>query len=104
MTADEEKNYKTYLDQFLIMARAIKKTWPGAKCLFPWGIPSFPIAYLRHSPEAAKLMDGPAVDLVLFERLPEMQMHQVTFASTLWQLKQEWLKAGKPWPSLISLA
>jgi hypothetical protein len=103
MTADEQKNFKTYLDPFLIMARAIKKTWPQAKIAFPWGIPSFPIAYLRYSPEARDLMDGPAVDLVLFERLPEMQMHQVTYASTLWQLKQEWLKAGKKWPSLISV-
>lgn len=103
MTDAEKKNFQNYLDQFLIMGRAIKKTWPGTKLAFPWGIPSFPIAYLRHSPEARDLMDGPAVDLILFERLPEMQMHQVTYASTMWQLKQEWLKAGKQWPKLISV-
>lgn len=103
MTDVEQANFKKYLDEFLIMARAIKKTWPQAKCLLPWGIPSFPIAYLRHSKEVTELMDGPAVDLILFERLPEMQMHQVTYASTLWQLKQEWLKAGKKWPNLISI-
>jgi hypothetical protein len=73
------------------------------KLALPWGIPSFPIAYLRHSKEVTELMDGPAVDLILFERIPEMQMHQVTYASTMWQLKQEWLKAGKKWPSLMSV-
>lgn len=103
MTKDEEKMFKQYLDEFLIMARAVKKTWPGARCLFPWGIPSFPIAYLRHSKEATELMDGPAVDLILFERIPEMQMHQVTFGSTMWQLKKEWLKTGKKWPNLITV-
>jgi hypothetical protein len=103
MTAEEQTNFKKKLDEFLIMARAIKKTWPNAKCLMPWGIPSFPIAFLRNSKEAADLMDGPAIDLILFERLPEMQCHQVTYGSTMWQLKQEWLKAGKKWPHLITV-
>ena len=98
MTEAEQSNFKTYLDQFLIGARAIKKTWPNAKCYMPWGISSFPIPFLRHSKEAAELMDGPAVDQVLFERPPEMQLHQVTFASTLWQFKQAWIEAGKRWP------
>ena len=100
MTPDERAAYKKYLDQFLVAASAIKKEWPNAKCLMPWGIPSFPIPFLRESKEATALMDGPALDLILFERMPEMQIHQVTFASTMWQLRQEWLKTGKPWPRL----
>src|SRR5437762_10202802 len=48
-------------------------------------------------------MDGPALDVVLFERLPEMQLHQVTLSSVMWQLKQEWLKTGKPWPTFTAL-
>jgi hypothetical protein len=103
LTDDEQKAYKKFHDEFVIAASAIKQTWPNAKCLMPWGISSFPIPFLRHSKEATALMDGPAVDQILFERLPEMQIHQVTFASTLWQLKQEWLKTGKPWPSLITI-
>ena len=99
MTAEEQKNYKNYHDQFVIAASAIKKEWPHAKMYMPWGIASFPIPFLRHSKEATALLDGPAVDQILFERLPEMQVHQVTFASTLWQFKQEWIKAGKPWPT-----
>ena len=69
----------------------------------PWGIPSFPIPFLRHSKEARELMDGPALDVVLFERLPEMQLHQVTLSSEMWQLKQEWLKTGKPWPKFSTI-
>ncbi len=98
MTEAEQANYKSFHDQFVIGARAIKKTWPNAKCYMPWGISSFPIPFLKHSKEATELMDGPAVDQVLFERLPEMQLHQVTFASTLWQFKQAWVEAGKKWP------
>jgi hypothetical protein len=48
-------------------------------------------------------MDGPALDMVMFERMPEMQLHQVTFSSNLWQLRQEWLKTGKAWPRLITI-
>ncbi len=103
MTPEERAAYKKHLDQFVIGASAIKKEWPNAKCLMPWGIPSFPIPFLRESKEATALMDGPALDLILFERMPEMQCHQVTFASTMWQLKQEWLKTGKPWPKLSTI-
>lgn len=104
MTADEKANFKRLLDQFLIAGQAIKKEWPNSKLLLPWGIPSFPIAFLRESPEATELMDGPAIDLVLFERMPEMQCHQVTVASTMWQTRQEWLKRSKkPWPKLSTI-
>lgn len=103
MTADEKANYKRYLDQFVIAATAIKKEWPNAKCLMPWGIPTFPIPFMRESKEALALMDGPALDMVMFERMPEMQLHQVTFSSNMWQLKQEWHKTGKPWPKLITI-
>ncbi|MCX7705102.1 MAG: hypothetical protein N2115_02435, partial [bacterium] len=103
MTKEEQAAYEKYLQQFVIAASAIKQRWPEAKCLFPWGIPSFPIPFLRYSKEATELMDGPALDVVLFERIPEMQMHQVTFASVMWQLKQEWLKSGKKWPEFMAI-
>lgn len=103
MTADEKKNYENMLAQFVIGARAIKKEWPGTKCLMPWGLPMFPVPFLRQSKEATELMDGPALDVVLFERLPEMQLHQVTISSQMWQLKQEWAKTGKPWPNFTAI-
>lgn len=102
MTADEQAAYKRYRDQFVIAAKAIKKEWPHAKCLLPWGIPTFPIPFMRDK-EVLDLMDGPAIDQVLFERMPEMQLHQVTISSAMWQLKQEWKKTGKPWPKLITI-
>lgn len=103
MTAEEKAAYQKHLDQFVIAAAAIKKEWPNAKCLMPWGIPNFPIPFLRESKEALALMDGPAIDIVMFERMPEMQLHQVTFSSGMWQLRQEWLKTGKPWPKLSTI-
>jgi hypothetical protein len=103
MSPDEKAAYNKFLDQFVIAGQAIKKEWPHAKLLFPWGIPTFPIPFLRHSKEARDLMDGPALDVVLFERLPEMQLHQVTLSSGMWQLKQEWLKWGKPWPKFTTI-
>jgi hypothetical protein len=103
LTADEKAAYQRYLDQFVIAGKAIKKEWPHAKLLMPWGIPTFPIPFLRHSKEARDLMDGPALDVVLFERLPEMQLHQVTLSNVMWQLKQEWLKYDKPWPKFTTL-
>jgi len=103
MTPAEWTAYSNYLSQIVIAGTAIKQTWPNAKCLIPWGIPSFPIPFLRHSKEATAVMDGPAIDLILFERLPEMQLHQVTYPSTMWQLQQEWKKTGKPWPKLTTV-
>jgi hypothetical protein len=103
MTAEERARYQQFLDQFVIAATAIKKEWPQAKCLFPWGLPTFLIPFLRQSKEARDLIDGPAIDIVLFERMPEMQMHQVTYASLLWQFRQEWKKTGKPWPNLMTI-
>jgi len=103
MTDSEQQQYKKYLDMIIIGASVIKQQWPDAKCLIPWGIPTFPIPFLRYSKEATALMDGPALDVVLFERLPEMQIDQVSFASCMWQLKQEWLKTGKEWPNLTAI-
>jgi hypothetical protein len=102
MTDAEKALYQNYHDQFVFAAKAIKKEWPGTKCLFPWGLPLFPVPFLK-SEEARNLMDGPCLDVICFERLPEMQLHQVTFSSQLWQLKQEWLRAGKEWPKFTAL-
>jgi hypothetical protein len=103
LTPQELLAYHSFLDRFVIAGKAIKKEWPQAKLLFPWGIPTFPIPFLRYSKEARALMDGPALDIVLFERLPEMQLHQVTLSNVMWQLKQEWLKTGKPWPNFTTI-
>src|SRR5262249_671802 len=71
MTAEEKAAYQKFRDQFVVAATAIKKEWPNAKCLMPWGIPNFPIPFLKDK-EALALMDGPAIDQVMFERMPEM--------------------------------
>jgi hypothetical protein len=103
MTSAEWTAYSNYLAQIVIAGTAIKQTWPHAKLLVPWGLSSFPIPFLRYSKEAAALMDGPAVDMILFERLPEMQIDQITYPAVFWQLQQEWKKTGRPWPKLITV-
>ena len=103
MTEAELAAYKNFHDQFVTAGRALKREWPQSKNLFPWGLPMFPIPFLLHSPEARELMDGPALDVVLFERLPEMQLHQVTLSAQMWQLKQIWEQVGKPWPKLATV-
>lgn len=103
MTPDEQKKFDEMNQQFIVSARAIKKEWPGIKVYMPWGLPLFPVPFLRHSPEATALMDGPVLDMVPFMRLPEAQLHQVTQHSQLWQLKQEWETAGKIWPKTMAM-
>src|SRR5262249_41125236 len=38
LTEAERAAFKNYLDQFIIAASAIKKEWPHARCLMPWGL------------------------------------------------------------------
>jgi hypothetical protein len=103
MTPDEQKNFEEMNQQFIITARVIKKEMPGVKVYMPWGSPQFPVAFSRNSPEATALMDGPGLDMVPFQRLPEAQVGQVTLHAEMWQLKQEWEKTGKPWPHLTAM-
>ncbi|MBI4025969.1 MAG: hypothetical protein HY360_13365 [Verrucomicrobia bacterium] len=93
-TPDEEKLYQTYLNKFLIGARAIRKEWPHTKLLLPHGDPGFVIPFLRRSPEARELIDGVGLDMPQFERMPESQLHQVTM-HRLYQMNEEFRKAGK---------
>jgi hypothetical protein len=104
MTEQEKKTFKAMEAQFLSAAPAIKKEWPNIKLYMPWGLANFTIAFLRHSPKATELMDGPAIDMAPFERMPEMQIEQVTLQNEMWQTKQEWLKhSKKPWPDLVTV-
>src|SRR5262249_47043134 len=101
MTPEEEKTFQTWLDKFLIGARAIRKEHPDAKLLLPHGDPLFSIPFLRASPEVRQLADGSALDMPGFERLPESQLHQVAH-HRLYELKEEWKKVGrKPYQIVI---
>jgi hypothetical protein len=100
-TPQDEERYKMYLEKFLFCARAIRKTWPNVKFLLPHGDPGFCIPFLRRSEEARKFIDGVGIDMPQFERMPEMQLHQVT-QHRLYQTVNEFHKYGKkPWFDML---
>jgi len=82
-----------YERAFTIGAGVIKKNWPDVKCLLPWGDPIFPVYFLRKSPEVRKLIDGTGVDISVFERLAENQLHQISI-HRLYITQEEFRKAG----------
>lgn len=94
LTPAEQKNFDYFLKRFLTAGRAIRKTWPDAKLLLPYGDPLFVVPFLRYSPEARELIDGSALDMPAFERMPESQVHQVQH-QRLYQLVNEYRKVGK---------
>ena len=97
LTEDEEKMYKHYEQMFLIGARAVRKEYPQAKILLPHGDPLFCVPFLRRSAECRALIDGVALDMPGFERMPEQQLHQVCH-HRLYELIEEFKKAGKTNP------
>lgn len=94
LTPEEEKAFKAQLEKFLIVGRAIRKHYPDKKILLPWGDPLYVVPFLRYSPEARELIDGTALDMPGFERMPEQQLHQVCH-HRLHQLNEEYRKVGK---------
>lgn len=92
-TEHEEERFQEYLKAFLIGAPEIRKRWPKAKIMMPHGDPMFTVFFLRRSEEARKYIDGVAVDVPVFERLPEGQIHQVS-PHRLWMCMKEYEKAG----------
>lgn len=102
MDAEEQANFDTYLAKFLIGAPAVKKEWPHAKVLLPHGNPLFCVPFLRHSPEARRYIDGVGVDIGMFERLPEQQLHQCCL-HRLWEFRQEWRKVKTVDPVLVAV-
>lgn len=73
----EQKVFEDMLAKYLTGARAIRKEWPNLKLLLPYGDPMNASVFLRLSPESRDLIDGCALDLPGFERLPEQQVNQV---------------------------
>lgn len=94
LSDDEEKNYQMYLTKFLIGAKAIRKQWPNAKLMLPHGDPLFCIPFIRRNAEVRELIDGVALDMPGFERMPESQLHQVV-QHRLYELVNEFKKIGK---------
>lgn len=76
-TEKEKAYFDSRLELFLLGAKAVRKQWPDVKILLPYGDPHYTALFLRHSEEARKYIDGTALDMPNFERLPEQQVNQV---------------------------
>ena len=89
----EEERFQMFLNGFIEGARIVKEEWPDVRCNLPHGDPLFPIPFIRRSEEARKLIGGITVDIPCFERLPEMQIHQVCI-HRMYATVEEFKKAG----------
>jgi len=98
LTEHEEKRVKMYFNTAKIAAEAARKHFPDLKILIPWGDPGFVWPLLRAG-FPKELIDGSGLDNPGFERLPEMQLHQVAL-HRLYTTKKEFERAGIPNPEL----
>jgi len=95
-TEEEKRNIRMFTVTAKAAAEAIREKWPHLKILIPWGDPLFSVPLLR-SGFPKELIDGSGIDIAGFERLPEMQLHQIS-PHRMYQLKHEYEKAGIPNP------
>ena len=98
LTKDEEHHLKVFMNTSQVAAEAIRAAWPNTKILIPWGDPLFIIPYLRAG-FPKELIDGSALDMIGFERLPEQQLAQMS-THRLYVLKEEYKKYGIENPEL----
>jgi hypothetical protein len=98
LTPDEQKNLRMFLVTAKCAAEAVRKKWPDLKILVPWGDALFVPALLRAG-FPKELIDGSGIDTPGFERLPEMQLHQIS-VHRLYELRKEFARAGIPEPVL----
>ena len=99
-TASEEERFQAALKSFTFGARLAKEFWPGIKCQFPYGDPLYPVYFMRRSKEVRELMDGINVDIPVFDRMAENQIHQVSI-HRCYIMAEELEKAGIKNPNLV---
>lgn len=99
LTAEEQRVFDDMHAKYMLGAKAIRKEWPNLKLLLPYGDPMNTAVFLRLSPEARELIDGCALDLPGFERLPEQQVNQVVL-NRLYPIMKD-IKQYKPNPYLV---
>jgi hypothetical protein len=92
LTAEEKKNLRTFFVTAKCAAEAIRQKFPDLKILIPWGDALFAVPLLRAG-FPKNLIDGSGIDTPGFERLPEMQLHQIS-VHRLYELKKEYARAG----------
>ena len=101
MSAAEKSKFEYYKERFLMSVKAVKQKYPDAKILMPHGDPTFATPFLKENGEVAKLLDGAAVDIGYFERLPEQQFHQCSIHRVK-QFVDYWKKYKKTKPVMAT--
>jgi hypothetical protein len=98
LTPEEKANLRMFLVTAKCAAEAVRKQFPEVKVLIPWGDALFVPPLLRAG-FPRHLIDGSGIDTPGFERLPEMQLHQIS-VHRLYELRKEFEKAGISKPQL----
>jgi hypothetical protein len=98
LTAEEKQNLRTFMVTAKCAAEAMRQKFPDVKVLIPWGDALFAPQLLRAG-FPKNLIDGSGIDTPGFERLPEMQLHQIS-VHRLYELRQEYARAGIAEPQL----
>jgi hypothetical protein len=101
MSAAEKSKLEYYKERFLMSVKAVKQKYPDAKILMPHGDPTFAVPFLKENGEVANLLDGAAVDIGYFERLPEQQFHQCSI-HRIKQFVDYWKKYKKTKPVMAT--
>jgi len=99
-TKDEEERYQKAERAFLFGAKIAKEFWPNVKRQFPYGDPLYSVWFMRRSKEVRELMDGINVDIPVFDRMAENQIHQVSI-HRCYVMQEELKKAGIKNPNLV---
>lgn len=100
-TEQEKKEYIPFKEKVLAASKLIRKNYPHAKILMPWGDPLFAVPFLK-DPETRNTFDGIAFDAGIFERLPEQQIHQCSLHRMM-MFHHYWKKYRKTPPVMISV-
>ena len=74
-----------------LAVKAAKTLNPNVKILMPHGDICYPIPFLKNNDENTKALDGVAIDIGFFERLPEQQIHQCSLHRMM-MLNHYWKK------------
>ncbi len=98
LTPEEKENLRVFFVTAKYAAEAVRKNFPDLKILIPWGDALFAVPLLRAG-FPKDLIDGSGIDTPGFERLPEMQLHQIS-VHRLYELRKEFARAGISNPRL----
>lgn len=97
----ESSHFANQTRRLGLAVKAAKSLNPDVKILMPHGDVCYPIPFLKNNDENAKAIDGVAIDIGFFERLPEQQMHQCSLHRMM-MLNHYWRKYKNAEPTHVT--